>query len=1528
MRRWWVWPSLDTMRSRARTRAAFLLSIGFLLTPQIVVARTFEVPLRPDVASVARFAAPLAATRGATDDRVVLPILLEPGEEIASVQAPFPVTDLGTAAFHGRSIAHLAVQRRDLEGESVLVVSTRPSSAVVASPLRADPDLQLAVQRLVQQLVVNPEAIAHDVGVGRAAESAVAPGRPFEPSVVPSLDGSPVRLLILTRESLAPAFEAYAEYWTQLGVPAVVRTVEWVTANYPTGADLAETLRGFVREAYALWGIRSLLLGGDTDLIPTRYVTSIYSLEGETLPTDLYFACLDGDWNADRDSRWGEGYTLGQGSDMADLYPELRIGRLPVTIPEEVAALLVKLQRYAEPSVVDYQDKILFLAEVIWPSNYKPGDPIQKNGADNAERIRQQNGLTSPAHRLTRLYETPVPYPGSEPLTQAAALAAMGAGYGIVTDIGHGFRYTMSLGDLSMTNANAVKLANASRPFFLNMLNCSAAAFDFPCLAEKFLLNPNGGAIGVIGASREAYPDNIQLFQEAWFNKLFLEGYTGAAAALNDARLRYVSQTFEDGAYRWSNLITTYLGDPEVEVWLAAPRPATVVAPAAVALGTGEWTVSVTAGGSPVPGASVCAWKPGDAYAVTRTNLAGVATLRLAAGSPGTIQLAVSGAGLQVHRGTVTVSGTPGPALHVVGTPVIVDTGSGAVGNGNGKLEAGETALLQLRIENTGNSVANTATVQVSCSEPALQVPSTPYTIGTLLPGASVLSPSIPVHVAQDVLDQQKVRVDVSMRTFEGWSWTDRADLDLLQCAPRVLRTWVDDKLVGNGSGVPDANETYDLRIDVRNYGFGSFAAGSATLLTSDPDVVLVTATSPLPTLAHLGTNSISFRLRETNVQQSNRMTLLLQDGLGRGWTFPMDTRRPTAPTNLETDSSYGPGSVRLAWTASTTADLAGHVVYRSKSRIGPWDRASRDLIRSAAAFLDQGLESDTDYYYAVSAVDSCGNESVRTATLEVHTNPALLDGWPRPLGIWSNSSPVVADLDGDSQVEVVVGAADQVYAWHPDGSEVRDGDSNPATSGVFASIVGNFMPGLAAADLDQDGRDEIVGCTFDTRKVYVFQGDGSVRAGWPRPIVSTTHSIWATPALGDLDLDGELEIVILGLDGRLYAWHADGSEVRDGDANPATQGVFFVIPGSANWSRGAPAIANVLPSDGTPEIVFGTENALVYVLRANGSVGPGWPRAVGDRVNAAPSVGDLDGDGALEIAVPVRNGFLYVLRSNGTDMPGWPRPLPNLWNALTPSVALADFDADGRPELVAASTGGGLEDGSLYVFDAQGNVRPGWPVDVHTASESSPIVGDLDGDGALEIVYGGETGILHGLRADGTVQPGFPIRSGAEIRSTPLLVDVDGEGHVDLVFPGWDQQVYIWKFQGLYQSQRMPWPAFKGNLLRNGLAGFREPTSVQELPGPPRRTALYPNLPNPFNPSTLLRYDIAGESPQRVRLAIYDARGRRVRVLVDAVRAPGRFSEPWDGRDDRGVAQPSGVYFSRLVAGDARATRKLVLLR
>jgi hypothetical protein len=85
-------------------------------------------------------------------------------------------------------------------------------------------------------------------------------------------------------------------------------------------------------------------------------------------------------------------------------------------------------------------------------------------------------------------------------------------------------------------------------------------------------------------------------------------------------------------------------------------------------------------------------------------------------------------------------------------------------------------------------------------------------------------------------------------------------------------------------------------------------------------------------------------------------------------------------------------------------------------------------------------------------------------------------------------------------------------------------------------------------------------------------------------------------------------------------------------------------------------------------------------------------------------------------------------------------------------------------------------------------------------------------------------------------------------------------------------------------------------------------------------------NFPNPFNPVTRIRYEI--EASATVALRIYDVEGRLVRRLAGGYRAQGRHEELWDGRDGRGRAVASGIYYYRLDAGSFTETRKMVLLR
>jgi len=112
-----------------------------------------------------------------------------------------------------------------------------------------------------------------------------------------------------------------------------------------------------------------------------------------------------------------------------------------------------------------------------------------------------------------------------------------------------------------------------------------------------------------------------------------------------------------------------------------------------------------------------------------------------------------------------------------------------------------------------------------------------------------------------------------------------------------------------------------------------------------------------------------------------------------------------------------------------------------------------------------------------------------------------------------------------------------------------------------------------------------------------------------------------------------------------------------------------------------------------------------------------------------------------------------------------------------------------------------------------------------------------------------------------------------------------------------------------------------------NGVFVFQNDREVGVTPpvaaGP---TRLLPAVPNPFNPATRVTYELAGPTP--VRLGVFDGRGRRVADLVREVQGAGRHVAVWNGRDTRGGACPSGVYFLRLETDDGARLTKVLLVR
>jgi M6 family metalloprotease-like protein len=118
--------------------------------------------------------------------------------------------------------------------------------------------------------------------------------------------------------------------------------------------------------------------------------------------------------------------------------------------------------------------------------------------------------------------------------------------------------------------------------------------------------------------------------------------------------------------------------------------------------------------------------------------------------------------------------------------------------------------------------------------------------------------------------------------------------------------------------------------------------------------------------------------------------------------------------------------------------------------------------------------------------------------------------------------------------------------------------------------------------------------------------------------------------------------------------------------------------------------------------------------------------------------------------------------------------------------------------------------------------------------------------------------------------------------------------------------------------------PGNASTMVTDGFQVTGAPTSINDVI--PQRFALRANYPNPFNPTTTIRYDVASRS--HVRLEVFDVRGAVVRTLVNDVQEPNEYGVQWDGRNDRGNAVSSGVYFYRLTAAGFSDVRKMTLMK
>jgi hypothetical protein len=470
---------------------------------------------------------------------------------------------------------------------------------------------------------------------------ALAPVRAF--AGVPARDvlGHAIQYVIVTEDSLAPAFLPLAVWKTHTGIPAFVEPLSEIRASYPLGVDDAERVRMFLQDVHAHWGVQWVLLGGDTTIVPTRLATTTF-FGGAVIPTDLYFSCLLGTWDANGNGIWGEGHqSASSPGDDADLAPDLYLGRAPVRNVAEVARFVGKTLLDEIAPAGDREDRMLGAAAVLFPNPWS-GGPVTLDGAQLIDEELPTFDL-DPAMQVARLYQNdlePSYRPGAVHETHDRVLDSLAAGQNLVLLIGSGTDSTLSLGDAPLTRADMASLPNVAHPFHLYSIGATLAAMGANSLGRASLL-AEGGAVTVIGADLADFPTATRAFEHEFSRLLFQQNVRAVGELHARSKTPQIPLSTFDGVNRWTEMDLTLFGDPEMRLRLRRALTLEVTAPASLAFGDTAFDVHVSVGGADLAGARVTAYRPGRQLSIASTAANGTAHVPYIANGRDTLDLTV-----------------------------------------------------------------------------------------------------------------------------------------------------------------------------------------------------------------------------------------------------------------------------------------------------------------------------------------------------------------------------------------------------------------------------------------------------------------------------------------------------------------------------------------------------------------------------------------------------------------------------------------------------------------------------------------------------------------------------------------------------------------------------------------------------------------------------------------------------------------------------------------------------------------------
>lgn len=633
-----------------------------------------------------------------------------------------------------------------------------------------------------------------------------------------------------------------SDFYTMKGYSVLMKSIQDISAEF-TGVDTQEKIRNYIISMYTSNTLRHVLLAGDTDVIPHRGFYVNFTQGGQTdadIPADMYYSCLDGNWNNDGDTFWGEMYE-------ADLAPEISIGRLCYNSDAEIATLINKSMMYQIAPVESTLKSSLFVGEWLWEGPTWGGDYMDEMIGGSSMHGYTTVGVPS-NWNISTLYDRTFGYEGAWGAAQIRPLLSQGAN--LVNHLGHSnTTYAMRLNNNQVSSTTITNDGSNNNFSIYFTQGCYAGAFDnrttnpgqytSDCITEKFT-SITTSAVAMISHSRYGWGMQgstngaSQYFHRQYIDAIFGENIFEVGYTLTDSKIDNIPFINNSPVMYWVTYETNLIGDPALTIWTDIPQMITAQLPTYWTMGVNSYQIQTNA-----PNAEIRI-KQGSVFVYEDyANAAGLINVNLLQPlNPGTYDLYINAQNFYSYSSQILVQASQMPYV----VPVNV-----TFNDDDNLYHTGEVVNLDFTLKNVGmmNQVS-AGTVTLTSNSPNILVLSGSYAFDPIVAADSIQVNNVfQIRIQGNFADNAIAGMTFNT-SFDGYNAQTTANISLN--APVLAMSSY--QVIGNSNVINPGDNPY-VNLTILNEGSGNAYSPMMILFSEDAFVNLSEFELNLPPIGY-----------------------------------------------------------------------------------------------------------------------------------------------------------------------------------------------------------------------------------------------------------------------------------------------------------------------------------------------------------------------------------------------------------------------------------------------------------------------------------------------------------------------------------------------------------------------------------------------------------------------------------------------------------------------------------------------------